>query len=113
MESIREARFARELEPMHHISGEWLQELYVRGHEKWDLYGWNVKIKFLWFFTIFTFQPYRSLFPCPLTYNYTTGAEHISTILWILGILSIYLELGDDVDGVMNYWVVGVVCGRG
>ena len=37
--------------------------LYVRGHGKRELYyGWNVKIKFLCFFTlknlIFTFQPY-------------------------------------------------------
>ena len=35
-----------------------------------SIYGWNVKIKFLWFFTlknlIFTFQPYRSLVPFPM-----------------------------------------------
>ena len=47
------------------------------GHGKGDLYGWNVKIKFLWCFTlknvIFTFQPYRSLSHAPW---------HISLCVW-------------------------------
>ena len=43
--------------------------IYVRGHGKRDLYGWNVKSKFLWFKFLGVKKPQKLNFHIPALYK--------------------------------------------